>query len=206
MFICDSRRLLFVHIQKTGGVAVTRTLEEALPDGRAERGPHLHDPLRRVLARRPDAAKYWIFGIVRNPWARMVSWWSMIRDHQARAEAGDPVSVEWMRTTPFRSAIAAMPDFATFVAEAPERWEVFRRPQVRWLTSPTRRADFVARTETLTIDLRAVFARFELPMPDEVRTVNTSNHGDFRGYYSAAARARVGEIFADDVAAFGYEF
>jgi hypothetical protein len=99
-----------------------------------------------------------------------------------------------------------MPDFDTFIAKAPEEWPAFRRPQVRWLTSPTRRADFVGRTETLTADLRAVFARFELPLPGELPTANTSSHTDYHDYYTSTTRDRVGEIFAADIAAFGYEF
>lgn len=206
MFICDSRRLLFIHIQKTGGVTVTRTLEAALPDGHAESGPHQHDTLRRALARQPALSEYWTFSVVRNPWARMVSWWSMIRDHQSRAEAGAVSAKRWMEQTRSRSAVAAMPDFDTFVTEAPRQWEKFRRPQVRWLDSPTRRVDFIARTETLGADLRAVSARFGLATPDEPHVVNSSSHDDFHSYYSDRTRALVGEIFRADIEAFGYRF
>lgn len=206
MFICDSRRLLFVHIQKTGGTSVTRLLVDAIPDGRAYGGPQQHQTLRRVLGGKPELAGYWTFGVVRNPWARMVSWWSRINDHQIAAEAGRSGAITWMQKTSFRRAIVAMPDFDTFIAKAPEEWEVFRRPQVRWLTSGTRRADFVARTETLTADIRAVLARFDLPQPEEMLRTNPSNHSDYHDYYTNATRARVSEIFALDIAAFGYNF
>jgi Sulfotransferase family len=206
VFICDSRRLLFVHIQKTGGTSVTRLLLDAIPDGRVQGGPQQHVTLPRVLKREPELAGYWTFGFVRNPWARMVSWWSRINDNQAQAAAGGSGAAAWLEKTTFRRAVAAMPDFDTFIAKAPEEWEVFRRPQVRWLTSPTRRADFVGRTETLTADIRAVFARFDLPLPDELPRSNPSNHDDYHDYYTDATRARVGEIFAQDIATFGYEF
>lgn len=198
--------MLFLHVQKTGGVTVVRMLAEAMPNGRKYGGPRQHDPLRSVLRREPELAGYWTFGFVRNPWARMVSWWSMIRDYQARADAGGAYAIDWMKQVPFPRAVAAMPDFDTFIAKAPEEWEVFRRPQVRWLTSPTRRADFVGRTETLADDIRAVFARFDLPVPDQLPTANTSRHADYHDYYTATTRERVGEIFAPDIATFGYEF
>ena len=206
MFICDSRRLLFVHVQKTGGGSVVRLLVDAFPDGRVHGGPRQHETLSKVLRREPDLAGYWSFGFVRNPWARMVSWWSFISDYQARAAAGSSGASAWLGKTSFRQSIAAMPDFDTFIAKAPAEWAVFRRPQVRWLTSRTRRVDFVGRTETLSADIRAVFARFDMRLPDELPRTHASSHTDYRDYYTDATRARVGEIFASDIATFGYEF
>lgn len=195
-----------MHVQKTGGVSVSRLLRDGMPDGRVYGGPRQHETLRKILGREPELAGYWTFGLVRNPWARMVSWWSRISDYQATAAAGGDFAAGWMQKTQFRRAVAAMPDFDTFITRAPDEWEVFRRPQIKWLTSPTRRADFVGRTETLTADMRAVFARFDLPVPDEPPRANTSKHTDYHDYYTDATRDRVGEIFARDIAAFGYEF
>jgi hypothetical protein len=206
VFICDSRRLLFVHIQKTGGTSVTRLLQDAIPDGQAYGAQRQHETLPRILRRQPELAGYWTFGFVRNPWARMLSWWSRIRDNQEAAAAGSSGAAAWLQKTQFRQAVAAMPDFGTFIAKAPEEWEVFRRSQIKWLTSPTRRADFVGRTETLAADVRAIFARFDLPPPDEPPRSNPSKHTDYHDYYTDATRARVSEIFADDIATFGYEF
>ncbi len=136
----------------------------------------------------------------------MLSWWSRIQDNQAAAAAGRSGAAAWLEKTQFRRAVAAMPDFDTFIAKAPEEWEVFRRPQVKWLTSRTRRADFVGRTETLAADIRAIFARFDLPLPGEPPRANPSKHTDYHDYYTSATRARVGEIFAVDIATFGYEY
>ena len=42
--------------------------------------------------------------------------------------------------------------------------------------------------------------------PTAVPHRNRSPHGSYRDYYSAAARDKVGEVYAADVEAFGYTF
>src|ERR671921_2260700 len=76
VFVSDSRKVVFVHIQKTGGLTVDRLLNERIPD------------LRRIVARHGFASlgmdelegwdEYFKFAFVRNPWDRLVSWYSMV--------------------------------------------------------------------------------------------------------------------------------
>ena len=76
MFVSDSRKLVFIHIQKTGGITVDRLLNERIPD------------LRGLVARHGFASwgmdqlddwdEYFKFAFVRNPWDRLVSWYSMV--------------------------------------------------------------------------------------------------------------------------------
>ena len=47
----------------------------------------------------------------------------------------------------------------------------------------------------------------ELGIPvTEIPRRNTTSHGSYRDYYSPAARDRVGEVYAKDLEAFGYDF
>lgn len=207
MFVSDRHRLVFIHIQKTAGLSVTEILHTAIPDARPFRLKGIHRPLSRVLGGEPALADYWIFGFVRNPWARMVSWWSMIQDKRAMADAGDPKMIRrWESNTFWRDVRATCPDFESFVTSAPERWARMRRPQIDMLTAGDRRADFIGRTESLDEDIRFVLGRFNLPIPDDVRHVNTSKHRDYREYYTAATRDCVGRLFKADIEAFDYEF
>ena len=48
MFVSDSRKVVFIHIQKTGGLTVDRLLNERIPD------------LRRIVARHGFAAWGWM--------------------------------------------------------------------------------------------------------------------------------------------------
>src|SRR5262249_47753630 len=86
----------------------------------------------------------------------------------------------------------------------PEQWVRLRTPQVRYLTRKTRRADFIGRQETLEADLRAIFARLELPW-EPLQSVNVDrSRPDYRELYTDPMRQRVEDLFAKDIAAFDY--
>lgn len=205
--ISDSHRLLFVHVQKTGGNSVARLLGERIDDLRRVRGRKSnHEPLRLILRREPALAEYWTFGFVRNPWARMVSWWSMIQEVKVRAE--DPVRLAGKRleTNDLWRTAATYPDFETFVVRGTTEFAQLRAPQLTALTTRGRRADFIGRQETFDADVRAVLARFNLPIPDETPRRNVSQHRPYRDYYTPKTRDLVGELFARDCEAFRYTF
>lgn len=206
MQISDSRRALFVHVQKTGGSTVDNVMQDAFDDlreGKARR----HAPLTEILHHHPEARDYFIFGFVRNPWARLVSWHAMAMNWRQKAEEGKPWAIKKVENVPFAGDIAKnYVDFHTFIMEAPEKWERLRKPQLEYLRDGDREADFIGRTETLASDLQEVFGRMGIPAPESVPRFNTSPHTDYRDYYDEATRQRVAEVYAADIERFGYEF
>src|SRR5688572_11559136 len=80
MLISDERRFIFVHIQKTGGETITDLLRRRVPDLRPLAAKHARLCDRASEITRRD---YFIFAFVRNPWDRLVSWYSMIQAAQA---------------------------------------------------------------------------------------------------------------------------
>ncbi|MEQ4549473.1 hypothetical protein [Nocardioides kribbensis] len=98
------------------------------------------------------------------------------------------------------------PDFETFIMKGLDEWTRLQTPQVRYLTTRTRRADMIGRQETLEADLRAVFARFDLPWTP-LKSVNVDkSRPDYHDEYTDAMRRRVESVFAKDIAVFGYSF
>ena len=209
MIASESARLLFVHVQKTGGLTVEQMLREALPDATPVRGlgGGRHARLGAALRKQPELGDYFVFGFVRNPWARMYSWYSMVQRRREAASAGN----EWVagkleKNSFWATVIDEIPDFPTFVMEGPEKIKRLRTPQVRFLRTRERQADLIGRTETLEADMRAVFDRLGLPAPRVAPHNNAGPPDDYRRHYTAAMRERVRAIFAEDIAAFGYEF
>ena len=208
MIVSASHRVLFVHVQKTGGLTVQAALKasledavqpEGLPDGR-------HARLDAALTAHPEWAEYFTFGFVRNPWARMYSWHAMIMRRKAVAEAGNKAMARRVANMEFWATVAAeMTDFETFVMRGPDEFERLRTPQVDYLTAGDRRADLIGRTERLDDDLAAVFTRLGLEPPAREQR-NAGPPTDYRPHYTSATRERVAELFAADVEAFGYEF
>ena len=214
MLISDSGRALFVHVPKTGGVSVGVAFTRCCPDARSKAPgvtPPLgrHAPYARILRAEPQVADYWSFAFVRNPWARMVSWWSMIHDWDVEhgPASGKPQGAEAtrMRGNEMWRAAAAYSGFEEFVLRGTEELPRVGRPQVDYVRAGDREVDFIGRTETFAEDLAEVERRLG-GAPTKVPHRNKSPHGSYRDYYSDASRAKGAEVYAADLEAFGYTF
>ena len=131
MLISDSHRFLFVHVQKTGGSTIDNGLTAALGDVRRIPAANRHAPLDRLLQLEPGLATYWTAGFVRNPWARMLSWWRMMERFRDGADEGIERYVDHLQRNRFvASVIEKHPDFESFVMHAPDEHPRLRKPQV----------------------------------------------------------------------------
>ncbi len=208
--VSHEARVLFVHVQKTGGMTIDAHLRAALPDatGVNTGGGGRHVRLGRVLRAHPDLAHYWIFGFVRNPWARLLSWHSMILRREEAAAAGDAEAARRIeRNALWHTVLRDHRDFESFVLRGLGELPTLDWPQVSYLQSKHRIADFIGRQESFDADLRAVCARLGLEPPTEVARTNAAPEPtDYRDAYTPAARDKVAEVFARDLQAFGYEF
>lgn len=211
MLISDSHRFLFVHVQKTGGSTIDNNLSASLGDVRRIAEAHRHAPLERLLQLEPGLADYWTAGFVRNPWARMLSWWRMVERFRDGAERGVERYLDHLQRNRFVAGIIEQhPDFESFVLHATEEHPRLRKPQVEFMNAPGfgqgRSADFVGRQETLEDDLRVIYDHLGLEWV-ELQSVNIDpGRPDYRDVYTPATRDRIAELFAADLAAYGYEF
>jgi hypothetical protein len=209
MRVSDARRVVFVHIPKTGGSTIQKMFLHEVPDARRVKGSERHWTYRRIVKAEPELADYWSVGFVRNPWARMVSWWAMGNDVHLRAEAGKRRALRNLAERPevWEPFGRYRGDFRAFVLEGTREVERFGRPQVDWLTlRGGRRVDFVGRVESFVDDVNTVREHLGLePAPEQPRR-NRSAHGHYSDYYDDETRQRVAEVFAADIEAFGYAY
>ena len=207
MVISDAHKLLFVHVQKTGGSTIDNRFAEVFPDARQVPGLDRHATLTQILAGEPGLSAYWTVGFVRNPWARLLSWFRMVERFKERAAQGGQGAESFLKRNQFIKSVAESGmDFEAFVMQGPDQWPRLRPPQVRYLTSKTRRADFVGRQETLEPDLRAVFARLDIAW-EPLTSVNVDrSRPDYREVYTDPMRRQVETLFARDIATFDYSF
>lgn len=201
MIVSEPGRVLFVHVQKAAGTSVARLLLDHV-DG-AQRDTSLrgrkHATLPTILQARPAYGDFFIFGFVRNPWARMLSWYLMIQ-----RRAGHP---DLVAASPFwRGVLDGYPDFESFVMRAPEEFDRLARPQLDYLRAGGRRADFIGRTESFDQDLAVIRDRLGLPRAAEEPRFNHGMPRPYQDHFTPAMRDRVGELFASDVEEFGYTF
>jgi hypothetical protein len=209
MRVSDERRVLFVHVPKNGGSSVDWTFDHEVPDGRRVLDRGRHSTYGQLLRTEPPLLDYWAFGFVRNPWARMVSWFSMMRNIFANEAAGVPRTLDKLTRKPdvWEPVRPFVGDFETFVLEGTRQIPRFSKPQLDWLeTADGRRVDFVGRVENYHADFAVARERLGLPPVEKAPKRNRTSHEHYSTYYTDETRDRVAELFASDIEEFGYTF
>lgn len=209
MRVSDSRRVLFVHVPKNAGSTIDGIFDREVGDARRVEGRARHARYGSLLNSEPALGDYWSFGFVRNPWARMVSWYSMMSGIFANESAGVPRTLAKIAKHPavWEPVRPLVVDFETFVMEGTVTVPRFGRPQLDWLeTGRGRRVDFIGRVESFSEDLEVVRKELGLAPLPKVPRRNKSSHGHYSDYYTPALRERVAEVFAKDIEEFGYTF
>lgn len=212
MIISHRHRYIFVHIPKTGGTSLTLALENRVgrddiilsdtPKGRSRRRRvkdvkargrlWKHSTLADIegLVDPRQVADYLVFTLVRNPWARAVSYHGWLRQQRF-----DHPSVHLAKRLTFRD----------FLRE-PLTQAQLSVPARRYLTGPDGlRAGLYLRLEHLGADLPALESHLGFglrPLPHE----NRSGGGDWRAAYDDDGAALIARLAADDIAQFGYGF
>lgn len=209
MRVSDVNRVLFVHVPKTGGSTIDLIFDQEVEDARKVQGAKRHATYGELLKLEPGLTPYWSFGFVRNPWARMVSWWAMTVGMYERAERGHErasykvanLQHVWGPLGEYRH------DFPTFVLEGTANVKRLRVPQLRRLRANGHgEVDFIGRVENFLHDVNVVRERLGLDPVEELPRRNRSTHGHYSDYYDDRSRARVAEVYAPDIEAFGYTF
>ena len=200
MLVSDSRKLVFVHIQKTGGVTVNNLLREHIPD------------MHSILARHEFASRgvdeldtwdeYFKFAFVRNPWDRLVSWYVMVTTVQRPGN-------ELGRYVHDKSST-----FEEFIHNCTDEIEIrkgvcysFTYNQLDYVTDEEGNllVDFIGRLESFDEDVREVFRRIGVDL-DKISRDNRSDHRHYSTYYTPETEMIIRDRFKRDIEYFGYEF
>lgn len=140
-----------------------------------------------------EMAGMFLFTLVRNPWDRAVSYYHWLREQQF-----DHPAVQLAKRTDFAAFVAHPQTRASFRAESYGAF--FRLPGRGELS-----ACFV-RLEHLAEDLAPVEAHLGFRLGTIPQANPSSRAADYRGYYSDVTRDLVAELYAEDIARFGYCF
>lgn len=200
--ISADRSWIFVHIQKTGGNAVRAALGVELDDA------HKHFLARELREVYGEATwrRSFKFAFVRNPWDRLVSWWSMI-DGQRQQFGAVPsnkfTAYVLQRARTFEEFIAGCTDE---IEDQDGRKHIFRN-QIDYLADESGAivVDFVGRFECLQCGFDEVAARLGRKAAVLPR-INASRHRPYIEYYTPAMAEKISRLYARDIAAFGYRF
>lgn len=200
--ISDRHKVIFVHLRRTGGNSIEHALggielldesgrpteewDNRLHRGRSRfkidrRGHYIHDTAPEIRDRFPEQFEsYFKFSIVRNPWAQMASHYLKRRPEGSRQDFPDYLEQ-------FTLLAGTVPRRSLFDDDGREL------------------VDYVGRYESLDDDFAAVCGHLgvePLPLPRH----NTGGGTDYRSLYDARATRLVEQIFAEDIARYGYAF
>lgn len=199
MIVNHDLKYVAVSIPKTGSISVQFSLgfghDIPEPDD-------YHMGIAGILAKFPEAASYFKFSFVRNPWARILSLYydfTIKRKHQYSGK----VRVD----KPLFSEFKNFEDFCLNVGHSDWMNNVFFRSQTELLSvGGVMCMDFVGRFENLAGDFAAICDRIGVKANLLQMNLGEYSNRDYRSQFTPAATAAIGELYRKDVENFNYEF
>jgi hypothetical protein len=213
----EEPKFIFIHIQKTGGVSISNLLRRYSPTTTPGRGLR-HISARRALKQVVNPDDYFKFAFVRNPWDRLVSWYTMIDEARKGVADGtaEPMTRRLIKKNNlFKYVLRCGPTFDEFVINCTEKqwmgngYYSFTFNQLRYLTDKNGEVlvDFIGRFENLAQDISHVFDKLGLEASQlEIPHENRSAHSHYSEMYTPETREIVRKRFRRDIEFFGYEF
>jgi hypothetical protein len=213
----EEPKFIFIHIQKTGGVSISNLLRRYSPTTTPGRGLR-HISARRALKQVENPDDYFKFAFVRNPWDRLVSWYTMIDEARKGVADGtaEPMTRRLIKKNNlFKYVLRCGPTFDEFVINCTEKqwmgngYYSFTFNQLRYLTDKNGEVlvDYIGRFENLAQDISHVFDMLDLEASQlEIPHENRSAHSHYSEMYTPETREIVRKRFRRDIEFFGYEF
>ena len=188
----NTHRAIFIHVPKTAGVSVRRSLN--LDHTEAS----VHATYLDFLAADPRRCReFFKFAFVRNPLDRVLSAYAFL------AAGGMP---KWDSERKER-VLHGIDGFEQFIHERLPHVmdELHFRPQHEFVcdASGAVKMDFIGRVESMEQDFAAICAR--LRMPADIDVHNKSSHAPRHAAYTQDMRAIVAALYEPDFSLFGYD-
>lgn len=219
MFISHKYKVIFVHIQRTGGSSIYRAFEESDPDIQHKlpfdpEKKRLKHPFTRDIKAVMDKSlfqDYTKFCVVRNPFDRMVSWYSMFKhntlekitfDHPELETLGDAIE------STIAKNVSTFEDFIKLPKDDPDGFFVrFHTPQKTFITDHADKimVDKILHFENLTEE----FNKFadDVGFDGQLPHINSSiRERHYREYYTDEMKQEMLNRFKEDFDYFGYKF
>jgi len=214
MLYSQEKKILFIHVQKTGGLSFEHILKSNITDIKSALRQHANAvEAKQYLGNAWD--EYYKVAFVRNPWDRLVSWYSMITqlgvklswyEKILKSYGNERYNKIWQYVL---SNSSSFEEFIHNCSEATSRygWKPFLFNQIDYLTDGNDRIfiDYVGKYEDFERDVAAIFQQIDIKI-EHIPHLNRSNRTDYRDYYDDTTREIVAKRFNKDIENFNYRF
>ena len=198
---------LYIAVAKTATTLIEDTIRKNLKceqlnhifkaSGIEKLDLHKHSTLQEIQLRLPEVEKYWKFAFVRNPYSRVVSWFSYLTQG-----LNDQIVQEAHIETYGTNYLTG--DFKDFCNFAP--YWVFNNQFFHLCDKNENiKIDFIGRFENFQEDFNIVCDKIGIAR-QQFAHKNKSNHKHYTEYYDDETKSIVAEKYAKDIEYFGYKF
>jgi len=188
--ISHTYQCIFVHIPKTAGTSIEKKLELFQ---QLERGVQDHRTIQEIQKFIPESQfrSYFKFSFVRNPWARVFSWYqNVMRDPNHQKALGI------LSGCSFRQ----FAEYGLF-----KNWAL--RPQTYWIQDKEGciSMDFVGRFERLEQDFAQVCDVLKIKDRTLPKLLHSAEN-NYAAHYDEKTRDIVANRYREEIQAFNYQF
>ncbi|WP_299680945.1 sulfotransferase family 2 domain-containing protein [uncultured Dokdonia sp.] len=190
MIIIKKKKTIFIHIHRTGGSSMISLLKKALPnqvDIIAQHG-NASTMEGKLLQKYPD---YFIFSMVRNPWDRILSWYSLVHKFDVQ-----DIATERLRFEEYMISIAQDDGNDSFLFNQLDYFE----NAIHTIQDIT-----IYRYEHYENEVQKIAKQLDIHI-QEIPRVNNTKAKKYSDYYTEKSKALVAEKCARDIDYFGYSF
>lgn len=205
MIISEKTKLLFIHNQKAAGMSIEHILLNSF-DGikLLERHSYAEDGIEYMG--REKWNEFMSFGFVRNPWSRLVSWYTMI---QETPPEGKNALWEYVHqnSNSFEEFVINCTETITDVRNSYAYRKSFVRPQYDYFTDNKGElaVAFIGRFENLQDDFNTMLDKAGLASVS-LPKLNPTRSKDYKSFYTNQTKDIVAQRFAKDIEKFNYTF
>lgn len=201
---------IYIHTPKCGGSFVAKSFEKQRskcptmiwPEARGHKTYIEHKKI--FLDRGQDIHDYFIFALVRNPWAWHVSWYNYIKNDKGGLHSGHVLEAELFEKYSFSDYLAWLVD--PDARRSPQGY--ITRQLHEWVTDENGKVavDLVVKNEELNEKLYSFFKSEGVICSLPHGKINVSTEDDYRKYYTDKEAEVIALRHSKDLDLFGYRF
>jgi hypothetical protein len=191
MIISHNLKIIFIHVHRTGGTAFSNILKQKLVDNFDVLSQHSN-----TKTLEPEFFKkyndYYIFGFTRNPWERILSWYSLIHFNDQKDLIGERIRFENFIESDSASNFTTQ----SFHYNALDYFTNYKDELM---------VDKIFHYENIDKDIKSLFHQFNLDLT-EFPVVNATKVKSYRDFYTDKSVNLIEQKCKKDIQYFNYSF